>query len=178
MGRKKFFDEDTIKTIYNRCYSELNAIRGEEDGGYLLSPQLVELTGYKQSQISKALQWGRRQFAEGNLQIDQWIMASPKGYFLPKRGGDDRVFAYAVQNIKDIRSRTRTQLPLYEALLMSFPEQLRLAFMKSTHGREEISTEMNPWSVFNTIMENEYIRPVDQNDDGVDYRDEEWEEYL
>lgn len=175
MGRKKFFDDDTIRNIYNCCYKELNAIRGDEDGGYMLSPELIERTGYKQSQISKALQWGRRQFAEGDLSIDQWIMASPKGYFLPKRGGDERVFAYAVQNIKDIRSRTRTQLPLYEALLTSFPEELRQAFIKSTHGTEDVNTEMNPWAVFNAIMENDYIRPIEQDDNQTD---NDWEEYF
>lgn len=175
MGRKKFFDDIKLGTIYNDCYKALNELREDTDDGYLLAPQLAEITGYKQSQISKALQWGRRQFAEGKISVEQWIMASPKGYFLPKRGGDERTFAYSVHYIKTIRSMVRTQLPLYEYLLSTNPEGLREAFIKCSNGKEDISTEMNPWAVFNQIMENEYITPITNYQDNDD---EDWEEYY
>lgn len=160
MGRKKVF-EDIKKDVYNSCYKALDEVRETEDC-YILRPRLASLTGYKESQISKALQWGRRQFEEGKLRIDQWIMGGPKGYFLPKRGYDERIYAYAIQNIKDIRSRARTQLPLYEALLRDDPDALREAYLKSTDGREDISTEMNPWAVFNKIIESDYIHDPDE----------------
>ena len=160
MGRKKFFNGINEKDIYNRCYIALNNIRNNANGGYMLSPELSMATGFKQSQISKALQWGRRQFEEGNLNVTQWIMASPKGYFLPKDKEDERIFAYAIQNIKDIRSRARTQLPLYESLLRTSPESLKRAFIKSSKGKEDINVEMNPWAVWKAIIESEYIRPT------------------
>ena len=171
MARKKFFTDEKLRDIYNGCWRALNVIRNEDgDGCYLKRDKLVEITGYKPSQVSTALKWGRRQFEKGNLSIMQWIMASPKGYFLPTSVNEDRVFAYAVQNIKDIRSRSKTQTPLYEALLISYPEQLRAALVKSSPDVNDVNMEMNPWAVFNEIMENKYISPVsDREEDDEDY---------
>lgn len=169
MSRRKFFDTDKLKDIYNACYKVLNGIRGDEQGGYLLGPELSVLTGYKQSQISKALQWGRRKFEDGEISVMQWIMASPKGYFLPESMDDPRVFAYSIQNILTIKSMTKTQLPLYQHLLETRPEELRAAYRKSSGNKEDISTEMNPWAVFNAIMENDYFIPIAEREEDFDY---------
>lgn len=153
MARQKFFTEEKLGSIYRECYKALNAIRHEEDDCYLFAEELVEITGYKKSQIQKALQWGRRKFEGGKINVMQWIMSSPKGYFLPRNMNDLRIYAYSIQNIATIRSLLKTQAPLFDWLQAYNPEELHAAYLKSTNYGDEEDIGMIPWAKYMSIME-------------------------
>lgn len=102
------------------------------------------------SQVKKAIQWGRRYFEEGKMDIRSYVLASGNGYFLPTRGRE--VVAYVVQETKTIASRSRTQKPLYEWAMKTYPEQMKEA-MSFQNRDEYIDDEVNPWSVFYQIMQ-------------------------
>ncbi len=153
--------------------------------GYVLSDELIDLTNERRKSIgltrikinkslmASALKHGRREFAKGRIKPTQWIMASPRGYFLPKDPDDPRIFAYIVSNFKEINSKVRTQAPLYEYMLRNNPAGLRDAFLKASNGDWEIDDEMNPWAVWNSIMKSNYIKPIN---DSFDYDEYDWED--
>lgn len=121
------------------------------------------------SRLSASLKYGRNAFAEGRMEPKYWIMGGPKGYTLPY--DDDKVLAaYVMQNVKDIRSRTRTQKPLYDYVLCHCPETLTEAFAM-TKGFKNARLDMNPWEAYNDVLE-AWGYTVDDFEDSED----EWEE--
>ena len=181
MGRKKFQD-DTKELLYREMYlvlkdrnrrsDNLKAFGKTEDQcitesekreleGYMLADELLDAINENQpipftkSNMSAALQHGRRQLDKKRLKVTQWIMASPKGLFLPKSENDKRICAYVVQNFKDINSRNTTQVPLFAEVLRINPDGLREAFHEA-NKEWEVSNEMKPWAVWSSIMDDAY----------------------
>lgn len=149
MGRKKILDDGVLGSVYNKCYQAIKDNRPQP----VLSATLAKTINEKPSRISAALQYGRRAFAEGRLKPQHWIMGGPKGLFLPD--SDEATCAYIVQNVKDILSRTRTQRPLYDYAMKAYPDKLIEAFNMSQAGddADSIRYDMNPWEVFQNIMD-------------------------
>lgn len=149
MARAPMHTEEVLKNTYIQLYKIVKAAAPD----CVTLDQLIEQTGHKASRISKALQWGRRQFGIGKMKgVEYWIMGGPKGYYLPTN--EKETSGYIVQNVKDILSRTRTQLPLYDYAMRNFEDTLREAFAIAKAGDpESIRLDMNPWEVFNNIME-------------------------
>ena len=117
------------------------------------SSELMQITGYKESQIKKACQWGRREFEKGHIKVTDYVMASGTGYFLPTRGRE--IVAYVVQNVKYILSMSKTQKPIYDYAMARWKAELQREFAEKNEDESIIYDEMNPWEVFNRIMSKE-----------------------
>lgn len=145
MGRKKTFTDVVLEEYYKEI---LRAIKA--NGGWSYSDALSEVTGLNRSQIGKALQYARRKFDNHQLLIQDYVMANSTGYFLPTRGRE--VVAYVAQNYKDIRSRARTQQPIFRYAMEHWEEELLEALKDDVVDEDVINDEMEPWAVFNKIM--------------------------
>ena len=145
MGRTKQYTDTVLQSYYK---SMLQVLRENDD--YIFSDKMEELAGLNKAQIGKALQYGRRQFENEAMDVREYIMASPYGYFLPSRGKE--VVAYVTQNFLDLRSRMRTQKGIYEYAMKHWPQQLLDLINEKSEENDKIDDEMKPWEVFKKIM--------------------------
>lgn len=199
MGRKSF-TEDRKEVLYKEMYKVLkdanrrsdnlkafgktkemcsNASEKRELEGYMLADELLDKVNknthswekFTKSQMSAALQHGRRQLENKRIKVSQWIMASPQGLFLPKGDDDDRIFAYAVSNLKEINSRARTQNPLFFELMRLDPEKLRTKIHEANSDWDIENDEMQPWGVWAKLTDQNYREFADME---PAYRDDDY----
>ena len=149
MGMAKKYTNEVLQGYYKKM---LWALR--ESNSCIYSDKMMEITGLNKAQIGKALQYGRRQFESGEMDIRNYIMASPAGYFLANRG--KIIIAYAAQVYLDTRSRMRTNYGIYKYVMQHWPEQfIKLINKKDDESDNKIDDQMEPWAVFKRIMEEE-----------------------
>lgn len=137
--------EDTKRTLqdnYERVVSALIA-----KGGSACIDELPALTNLTVGQITKAVQYGRRNFDFEHRNIQDYVMASDNGYFLPE--DIDQCVAYTAQSLKNILSRAKTIKPLYHHMDENAPDKLSRA-MNQTFSDD--TDETDPWAVFNSLM--------------------------
>jgi hypothetical protein len=139
--------EKELQKIYNEA---VKYIQGKNKHPVPRS-ELCGALGVKPSRLSASLKYGRNAFALGQLKPKHWIMGGPKGYELPY-DDDKKLVAYVMQNVKDVRSRTRTQKPLYDYVVATHPELLAEAF-KITKEFAGARLDMNPWEAYNEVLD-------------------------
>ena len=147
--------------------------------GYMLADELLEavnenmstLDHFTKSQMSAALQHGRRQLESKRIKVIQWIMASPQGLFLPKGWDDERIYNYAVSNLKEINSRARTQNPLFFELMRLDPDKLRAKILEANSDWDINSDEMQPWGVWAKLTDQNYREFAEME---PSYRDDDY----
>lgn len=198
MGRTRF-NEDRKEVLYKEMYKVLKDANRRSDNlkafgktkedcstasekreleGYMLADELLEAVNenmatieqFNRSQMSAALQHGRRQLENKRIKVVQWIMASPQGLFLPKGWDDERIYAYAVSNLKEINSRARTQNPLFFELMRLDPEKLKKKILEANSDWDIGSDEMQPWGVWAKLTDQNYrefaeMEPAYRDDD-------------
>lgn len=164
-GRKVLLAPNVLEDIYKKIYRIIK----DRDNEPIHMGELSDTTGVKPSRISAALQYGRRRLgANGNIPF--WIMGGPKGYSLPLTEDGDldstRLVAYAIQNVKDVNSRARTQSMLYDFVAKNYEDELREGFRtaKLSNDVQGMRLDINPWGVYKRIMEG-YGYEFDEDDD-------------
>lgn len=149
--------------------------------GYILHPDLLDKVNdimrerLNRGNISATLQYARRQLDNKRIRLDQVIMASPEGLFLPKGIDDPRIFAYAVSNLKELNSRAKTQNPIFAECMKTNPEAMREAILAANADWEIPKNEgvatMEPWAVFSKVMDADILR---YNEIEENYYDDDW----
>lgn len=137
--------EDTKRILQNNYGMILCAL--EAKGGRAYIDELPPLTNLTIGQITKAVQYGRRNFDFEHMPIQHYVMSSDKGYFLPE--DIDQCVAYTAQALKDLLSRAKTIKPLYHHMDENAPDKLSRA-MNQTFSDD--TDETDPWAVFNSLM--------------------------
>ena len=117
----------------------------------ICADEMMERTRLNKGQMSKALQYVRRLFDNNKISVKEYIMSSPDGYFLPTVG--KQVIAYVAQFYLDARSRTKTIKPIYEYAMAHWPNQLKRTINEKSEEEDKIDDEMEPWAVFNKIIQ-------------------------
>lgn len=150
MGRNIEMTEEILRKYYSKI---VDCVKSHDKPIHLA--QLSEETGIKTGRISKALQWGRREFDNGEIPIRDYVMASPLGYFCPKES--NQLCAYVAQVYKDANSRLKTTTPIYNYAAKHYPEKLRLALTINSYDEDmdpddPALIEMQPWGVWNNLM--------------------------
>lgn len=152
MGRNREITEAMLNEYY---WQIVGCIKQHQDPIHIQT--LEKETGIKKSRISKALQWGRREFESGAIPIRSYVMASPSGYFCPTTS--EQLVAYVAQVYKDANSRMRTTTPVYEYAAKNYPEKLYFALNTSSESDPDDpdgALEMQPWGVWNNLMNENY----------------------
>lgn len=150
MGRKRTLTDEVLSVYYGMIVTAIN----NNDSRFVYQDKLSQLTGLKPSQISKAIQWGRREFKKGSIPIRSYVLASPHGYFLAQTGQE--IVAYVAQYQQRIKSEIRTQNPIYDYAFKHWPEQLLNALEGDHDENDSIDDETRPWDVFNKVMEGDF----------------------
>ena len=141
MGRSK--TPESVKwERYNRVFLYL-----KNEDQPVCETLVCEALGLKQSQLSAALQYGRRELAKKENSIKQVIMSCPRGLFVPST--DKEIEAWILQYTMDAESRMRTMIPYMEYLKENNPTAFsRLKETWNSTGTDE----MTPFAVFDKYM--------------------------
>lgn len=146
MGRRKTLTDDVLSIYYHQIISTLKA----SEDKYMYIDDLAKVTGLKKHQITKAVQWGRRNFNHRKMSVKSYVMSSPYGYFLPNTGQE--VIAYVVQFQRRIECETRTQRTILNYAQEVWPIQLDKAYKSKPNDEDIIDDESRPWEVFDDVV--------------------------
>lgn len=141
-------DPKLVSKLEHRYWVIVNTLNAI--GGTVYADDLIEMTGMKKSQLSSALQYGRRQFDPKIGDVRNYVMSSGGGLFLPEN--EDECVAYVVQTLKDATSRWKTLMPILDYAEAHFHDKLVDAMNVRT-DEDEDDDEMTPWAVFDSVME-------------------------